>query len=228
MFGHDIPDSIYSELNTLNRAYINNSSGKPIVSTSIDKDTVAVVIKKLDSEVENLTETERQEMNELNKPFILIGSNKYISEAYLPDRYTEQHSYINRPFWHGVFDCYTLIRDFYRREWGLWLPINIHRPFGWWEQGYNMYVDSAGNHKFIQVKNIQRYDVIVMKLGPVPNHGAIALGNGKVLHHLGGRFSCVEILSPFLKQSVAVVYRNSTVIEKINEIGDHFIEDIDD
>lgn len=224
MFGHNLPDTIYDQIASLGRAYIDNDGGKPVVSATLGSNTVAVVLKKNDDEVEHLSDADRAEMNALRKPFVLVGSSKFISESYMPDRYTERHPYVNRPFWHGVFDCYTLIRDYYRREWGLWLPVNIHRPFGWWEQGDNMYVDNAANHSFVSVRDIQRHDAIIMKMGPVPNHGAIALGDGKILHHLGGRFSCIETLTPFLKQSISVVYRNTTVQAMLAEQGDHKIE----
>lgn len=227
MFGHSLPQFIYEELKLRQRTYIGNHEGKPAIRSAIGADTVAVVLLKADDNVEQLSDEERAEMNALNLPFVLIGSNNLISESYMPDRYTERRQYTNRPFWHGVFDCYTLIRDFYRREWGMWLPINIHRPFGWWETGDNHYVDNAASFDFYNAKEIKRHDVIIMRMGPVPNHGAIALGNGKVLHHLGGRFSCVEPLTPALKQHIAVIYRNRTVEAKLAEQGDHVIEGVD-
>ena len=227
MFGHSLPEFIYDELKSRPRTYLGNHEGKPVLRSAIGPDAVAVVIHKPDDQVEQLSAEERAEMNALGLPFVLIGSDRFISEAYMPDRYTERRQYLNRPFWHGVFDCYTLIRDYFRREWGLWLPVNIHRPFGWWEQGDNHYVDNASKHDFYNVKEIKRHDVIIMRMGPVPNHGAIALGNGKVLHHLGGRFSCVEPLTPALKQHIAVIYRNRAVEERLAAVGDHVVEGVD-
>lgn len=226
MFGHNLPDGIYTAITELGRAYIDNNGGKPVVAEQLGPNTVAVAIKKRDDQVEMLTPEERAEMNFIKKPFVLIGSNKDISEAYLPERYTERHPYVNRPFLHGVFDCYTLVRDFYRREWGLWLPANIQRTYGWWEQGDNLYVDGAPKYGFINAIDVRKHDLLVLKMGPVPNHGAIYLGEGKVLHHIGGRFSCVEPLTPYLKQSIAVVYRNTKVMEAMSVLGDHPIEGI--
>lgn len=228
MFGHNLPDGIYNEIASLGRAYINNDGGKPVVSDQMSPNTVAVALKKLDTEVESLSDADRAEMNALMIPFVLIGSSKDISESYMPDRYTEQHSYLNRPFLHGVFDCYTLVRDYFRREWGMWLPANIQRTYGWWENGDNLYVDGAPTYGFYNAQDIKRHDVVVMKFGPVPNHGAIYLGDGKVLHHIGGRFSCVETLTPYLKQSIAVVYRSSMVDEMLARLGDHRIADLNE
>lgn len=224
MFGHNLPDGIYTQITELGRAYLDNAGGKPVVSSVFGPHTAAVIIKKPDDQVEFMTPEERAEMNQLKRPFVFIGSNKDISEAYLPDRYTEHHQYVDRPFLHGIFDCYTLVRDYYRREFGLWLPANIQRTYGWWENGENLYVDGAPKYGFRQVDDVKRHDLLVMKFGPVPNHGAIYLGEGKLLHHIGGRFSCVERLTPYLKQSIAVVYRNATVQDMLASVGDHMIE----
>jgi cell wall-associated NlpC family hydrolase len=224
MFGHNLPDGIYTEIATLGRAYINNDGGKPSVSSEFTPHTVAVALRKPDDQVESMSPEDRAEMNYLKRPFVLIGSSKDISEAYLPDRYTERHQYVDRPFLHGIFDCYTLVRDYYRREFGLWLPANIQRTYGWWESGDNLYVDGAPKYGFRTVEDVRRHDLLVMKFGPVPNHGAIYLGEGKVLHHLGGRFSCVNQLTPHLRQSIAVVYRNDAVQSILASIGDHVIK----
>ena len=48
-----------------------------------------------------------------------------------------------------------------------------------------------------------------MKIGSsMPNHGAIYLGEGKILHHLAGRFSTIQDLTLSYKQKIAVIYRN--------------------
>lgn len=227
MFGHNLPDGTYDQIATLGRAYLDNDEGKPVISSEMTLNTVAVVIKQRDDQVEILGPELRAEMNYIKKPFVLVGSSKDISEGYLPDRYTERHQYQNRPFLHGIFDCYTLVRDYYRREFGLWLPANIQRTYGWWEQGDNLYVDGAPKYGFSSVPDVKRHDLIVMKLGPVPNHGAIYLGDGKILHHIGGRFSCVQRMTPFLKQSIAIVYRNGRVQESLASIGDHPVEGIE-
>jgi cell wall-associated NlpC family hydrolase len=224
MFGHQLPQNIYDKLRKFDRLYINQDNGRPRVSNEKDTTTCAVVIHKTDVEVRTITDIERDEMNTLQLPFVFVGSNKDISEAFLPDRFTENHSYINRPFLHGIFDCYSLVRDFYLREWGLWLPANIQRTFGWWDEGENLYVDGAPQYGFEPVNDLKRHDLLVMKFGPVPNHGAIYLGDNKVMHHIGGRFSCVEDLGRKYKQSIAIIYRNRFVEEQLTLGSDHPIE----
>ncbi len=224
MFGHQLPQNIYDKLRKFSKLYINQDNGRPRVSETLGPTTCAVAIKKPDTEVQLMTDEERAEMNQLQLPFVFVGSNKDISEAFLPDRFTENHSYINRPFLHGIFDCYSMVRDFYLREWELWLPANIQRTYGWWDQGDNLYVDGAPQYGFEPVNDLKRHDLIVMKFGPVPNHGAIYLGDNKVLHHIGGRFSCIEELGRKYKQSIAIIYRNRFVTEKLSLGADHQVE----
>jgi cell wall-associated NlpC family hydrolase len=51
-----------------------------------------------------------------------------------------------------------------------------------------------------------------MKIGsPVPNHGAIYLGNNKILHHAAGRFSTIQTLTNSYKQKISVIYRNKSL-----------------
>jgi len=227
MFGHNLPENIYDELRKIERVYVDQDKGRPRISTEIGPNTAAVVIKKPDDEVLTLTDEDRAEMNALKLPFVLIGSNRDISEAYLPDRFTENHGYLNRPFLHGVFDCYTMVRDFYLLEWNMWLPANIQRPYGWWDQGDNLYIDGAPQYGFEPVSDLKRHDLVVMKFGPVPNHGAIYLGDGKVLHHVGGRFSCVETLTNYYKTTIAIIYRNRFVQEKLTNGVDHTIPGVE-
>ena len=224
MFGHQLPQNIYDELRLHSRLYIDQDAGRPRVAQELSGKTCAVIIQKDDDQVLTMTDEERAEMNSLKLPFVFIGSTRDISEAYLPDRFTENHSYLNRPFLHGVFDCYSMVRDFYLREWGLWLPANIQRTYGWWEEGENLYVDGAPQYGFEPVTDMARHDLLVLKFGPVPNHGAIYLGNNKLLHHVGGRFSCIEEMTRTYKQSIAIVYRNRFVQEKLLTDADHPIE----
>ena len=101
---------------------------------------------------------------------------------------------VGRQFVHGVVDCYSLIRDYYADELRIELP-DFDRPNDWWHRGGNLYAENFEKAGFIRVKGEpQRHDVILMQvLANVPNHGAIYLGNGIILHHVHGRLSSREI-----------------------------------
>lgn len=113
---------------------------------------------------------------------------------------------IGRQFYHGVFDCYTIIRDWYYREAGIILP-DFEREDDWWHKGGNMYMENfekAGFYSVGQYPAEHRVgDVILMQYrSDVVNHGGVYIDrtlpkehsnmypvpNG-MIHHLYGRLS---------------------------------------
>lgn len=46
---------------------------------------------------------------------------------------------LGRPFIHGIWDCYGLVRDWYKLERGIELP-DFERNDNWWTRGENLYV----------------------------------------------------------------------------------------
>ncbi len=103
--------------------------------------------------------------------------------------------YIGRQFKHGVFDCYTLYRDWWRKERGVVLP-NPPRDDGWWFTGQSMFDDYFKEWCFVPVveKSVQPGDAVLMSIGqrfdrPKVNHMGIYIGNGKMLHHCANRLS---------------------------------------
>jgi len=98
-----------------------------------------------------------------------------------------------RVFVHGVIDCYTLVRDYYRQELGITLP-DFHRKDDWWRNGDSLYVDNFANAGFVETDTLSNGDVILMAIGSqTPCHGAIWLDGDVLLHHLYGRLSCREV-----------------------------------
>ena len=105
-----------------------------------------------------------------------------------------------RPFRHGPSgtdgkgDCYAVIRDWYLTELGVRLP-EAPRHDNWWEAGGDLYRDNFLSAGFVVVNREApcRGDVFLMQvLAKVPNHGAIYLGGGMILHHLPKRLSRIE------------------------------------
>jgi hypothetical protein len=208
MLGHNVPDEFFVNLEKENKLFLSQKEGKLILADSTNK-AVVLLLKKTNTDVNVLTFEERELLNFIKIPIITIGSSKHISEIFIPNRYFENAELENRPFLHGLFDCYTLIRDYYKRNFDVYLPTNIQRNWEWWAQGENLYVDNAKDYSFEEVSDIQKHDVLIMKIGSsMPNHGAIYLGEGKILHHLAGRFSTIQDLTVSYKQKIAVIYRN--------------------
>lgn len=116
---------------------------------------------------------------------------------------------VGRSFSHGVLDCYTLIRDYYERELGITLR-DFERRDGWWnEPGQNLYLDNFALAGFEPIRGpMQIGDVILMHIrSRVPNHAAVYIGNGQILHHVMRRLSSRDIYDGYWQENTRLVIR---------------------
>lgn len=104
---------------------------------------------------------------------------------------------VGRHFIHGVNDCYSIVRDWFRMERGILLP-NFARGMEWWETGADLYdanFEKAG-FKTIPFDDISVGDCVLFKVrSPVTNHAAVVTGQNEILHHLIHRLSGHDTLS---------------------------------
>jgi proteasome lid subunit RPN8/RPN11 len=99
---------------------------------------------------------------------------------------------VGRNFEYGVFDCCTLIRDYFKEK----LNIEFECLGGkdtWWDRGENRYLDNYEGQGFRSLpigSPVQEHDVFLMNIvSPVPNHAAVFTEGDIILHHLYGRLS---------------------------------------
>ncbi|MFC0228072.1 C40 family peptidase [Serratia aquatilis] len=97
---------------------------------------------------------------------------------------------LGRPFVHGVWDCYAIVRDWYQLERGVTLP-NFTREDGWWNRGENLYMQHYAEAGFVPANgDPQIGDVIIMQVrADEPNHAGVYIGDGVMLHHMYGQLS---------------------------------------
>jgi len=109
--------------------------------------------------------------------------------------------YLERPFRHGVLDCYSLIRHWYKLERGILLP-DCPRNDGWWKNGLDLYRDNFPRAGFESIDHHTRNfvpmigDVLLYQIDRdnhripfPPHHAGLYVGLGLVLHHLAGHAS---------------------------------------
>jgi proteasome lid subunit RPN8/RPN11 len=120
---------------------------------------------------------------------------------------------VGRQFSHGVLDCYQLIVDWYARERGIELK-QFDRADNWWNDGksdlYNEGFPQAGFVKLPPDAPMEAGDVILMQIramNGVPNHAAIYLGDGLILHHLHGRLSSRDVYGGYFLDCQSAVLR---------------------
>ncbi|WP_440863210.1 C40 family peptidase [Symbiopectobacterium purcellii] len=97
---------------------------------------------------------------------------------------------LGRPFVHGIWDCYAIVRDWYLLERGITLP-NFERADGWWNRSENLYMKHYAEAGFTAVSGeLQPGDVIIMQVrASEPNHAGVYVGNGEMLHHMYNQLS---------------------------------------
>ncbi|WP_445772932.1 C40 family peptidase [Shewanella sp.] len=120
---------------------------------------------------------------------------------------------IGRPFVHGIWDCYSCVRDWYSETLQINLP-NFERKDGWWEGDEELYLDNFAKAGFIQVHGqLQVGDGILMQIqSKRVNHAAVYVGDGKILHHLYGRLSRHDVYGGYWQRNTRMIVRYKGVI----------------
>ncbi|MDE1012051.1 MAG: C40 family peptidase [Paraburkholderia fungorum] len=117
---------------------------------------------------------------------------------------------VGRSFAHGVLDCYTLVRDWYRIERGITLR-DFKRSDNWWNAGADLYMENyaaAGFRRLAEADPLAVGDVILMQIrADVANHAGIYIGNGLMLHHRYGRLSNREVYGGYWFENTRTVLR---------------------
>lgn len=224
MLGEEIPTYMYTRLKENGKLYLSNNQGKPQTNLTLVENTTLILIHKPNNDAYQLTELERQEMNELKLPTLCVGNFKRFSQIFIPDKYAENHPYLNRIYICGVFDSFTLIADYFRREWNVWISDDLDHPMYTYLDSNGQGVDEPG----ISVEygsGLQKHDIITFstqdEFAGQPDHIAVYLGNNKIMHQYLDRFSCIEELSVYMKTRIFAVYRVPQVLRLLESNGDH-------
>jgi len=118
---------------------------------------------------------------------------------------------VGREFSHGVLDCLTLIQDYYASI-GIQLP-TAQRDDEWWLKGQNLYLDLYEEWGFSIVEEPKSHDVVLIQMSsPVPNHGAIYLGDNIILHHVSKRLSCREVFGGYWQRHATHYLRHKDLM----------------
>lgn len=101
-----------------------------------------------------------------------------------------------RPYVMGVLDCYTILQDFYEREYGISLS-DYPRILEDGRMGFTTFLENAPKEGFVRLidEQPQRGDFFFIQTGghDVPNHIAVYLGDDMILHHCHDRLSRKDI-----------------------------------
>jgi len=104
----------------------------------------------------------------------------------------EVQDLIERPFVYGIYDCYSLVKDFYSVRLNIKLP-PVFSDYEWWENGESLFDDLFQEFGFTPIDKNDDYvegDIFMWAMrSNVVNHIGVYMGNELILHHLNGRLS---------------------------------------
>jgi proteasome lid subunit RPN8/RPN11 len=153
----------------------------------------------------------------LNKPFVLydVHANKF--KILDPSGNAD---YIGRDFCWIINDCYSLVRDYYRREFGI--NLNDYDRHEDPRQNDDLFLANYANEGFERINSeshLQRGDVLVMAIGAsTPNHVGILVEDGLFLHQLLNQVSKVEVWGNSWKDCTVAVLRHQALVVKSLDI----------
>lgn len=129
--------------------------------------------------------------------------------------------YVGIPFVHGDTDCYGLIREFYKNEFGIELR-NYARSDYWWNKGQNLYMDNFRKEGFYLLDDLEEPqfgDLFLIALGcSVASHGAIYIGENKILQHVQDHLSSIDrYMGVFKNCTLARIRHKDLTEERIKE-----------
>jgi len=100
--------------------------------------------------------------------------------------------YVGLPFAYGISDCFSRLKEVYSEQYGIDLQEHA-RFFGWEHKGLTILADKYKELGFRLVDDDPvEGDVFLMAVrSRTPNHIALYIGNGNILHHMMDRPSCI-------------------------------------
>lgn len=116
----------------------------------------------------------------------------------------------------GQRDCFELVIDFFRDNFGIEIP-SFARPHDWKSNDNDLIRNcypASGFETITQWKTseLRPGDVLAVMIGESnPNHLAIVVDGGKILHHLYGQMSRVDEFRDFWRNQTAFVLRHPDV-----------------
>ena len=104
--------------------------------------------------------------------------------------------YLGRPYAYGALDCWSLVRDYYGREFGIKLG-DYTRIKEFWRTEHNFFEDNWEKEELVNVtgRPLAIGDILYFQTDDSgkPNHAGIYSSNERILHHAMGRLSKEDI-----------------------------------
>lgn len=119
--------------------------------------------------------------------------------------------YVGRSYIPNVFDCYTLVQDYYDREFGIKIG-DYQNEKDWWLSGKSYFEDMFQKEGFVVVTDAPKIgDVYFIQTdSPVANHVAIHVKEDTILHHTYNRLSKHDMYYGYWEKHTVKRVRHNT------------------
>ena len=143
-------------------------------------------------------------------PWHIVNPKTELWGYYEPSGFTLP--YVGREFFYGIVDCYSLVRDFYKREFDLDMK-DYERKDRWWERGESLYLDHFADEGFVEIP-IEEIDygcaLLIQLEAYVPNHAAVYIGDNMILHHVQDRLSSRDLYGSYYQRNTAKILKHES------------------
>lgn len=132
---------------------------------------------------------DQQSQIRLKIPYVVVNlvNNNVVDYFAWGDQLPVQ-DLIGRKFYQGVYDCYSIVRDYYRMA-GVYL-VNHPRAYDWWHNGDNIIDNNKHRIPFhlVELDDIKKGDILFYGKNQI-SHMALYYGDECVLHHYADKLS---------------------------------------
>lgn len=206
-----------------------NSAAKPKNDFRIDQDEyqrcadigeIIAVWHTHPDKTNQPSECDRVECENTGLPWFINAITKgeegfVFGETFLLEPEGYMMDYLGRPYHYGLIDCYSLLRDYYKGEYGVELAVLKNaRDTRFWDFGNPVIENSYAELGFERVYDAQPKpgDVILIQTGgSVANHVAIYIGDDMILHHVEDRLSSRSVYGGYWHKHTAGILRHPEV-----------------
>lgn len=189
-----------------------------------DQYTIMAIVHSHPDETSSPSEADRVLCEGTKLPWVIVGiykdnlTGELLADTphqLIPEGYEAPLE--GRIFYHGVLDCYTLIRDYYKRTLQISLP-DFPRQDCWWEdpEAESLYAKHYADAGFILVTDgsLKEHDIIAMEIGSSagPNHAGVYLGDNIMLHHMYGMPSTKAVYGGSYQYATRFIFRHKDLV----------------
>lgn len=118
-----------------------------------------------------------------------------------------------QPFVMGFFDCFGLVRNYYRQQLGIHIN-DYDRDESFIDLPsisiLDHYMDEGG-YRAVGTATLRKHDVLVFNVGRImPQHFGVFVGNSRVMHHVYKGLSRTDLFNSAWQRRIKVILRHKS------------------